>query len=135
MDEEKQPTPILVIEDDYKSLKLFKDLLESAGYRVLVAEEGHEALRILETERPDLILMDIILPDINGFDLLKLVKEKPENKNIPVVAVTCLAMYDDRMQCLEAGFMEHIAKPISTTDFLKKIEGLLKYRKQMNGEQ
>lgn len=125
---EAKKQKILVIEDDYKSLKLFKDLLELQGYQVLEAEDGKGTLSILESEKPDLILMDIILPDINGFELIKLVKAKPETKDIPVVAVTSLAMYEDRIQCLEAGFMEHISKPINTVDFIKKVEGLLEFK-------
>ncbi len=120
---------ILIVEDDYNSFVLCKDLLEKKGHSVLRAKNGKEGLSMVESEKPDLILLDILLPDMNGLAMIKLLKENPEHRNIPIVAVTCLGMPEDRVECLEAGCMEHIAKPIEAGDFVNTIERILEKTK------
>ncbi|MFH1783570.1 MAG: response regulator [bacterium] len=120
---------ILIVEDNFKNLKLFRDLLELKGFKVLGAQTGKEAINILGEQKPELILMDILLPDINGLEAVKLLKAKPDTKDIPIVALTSLAMPDDRAHCLEAGCLDHIAKPIDTKGFVEKVEGIIRRAK------
>ena len=119
---------ILIVEDDYRSCELFKDILEADGYQILSADSGQKALKILESERPDLILMDILLPDINGLEVVKLIKTQAEISKIPIIAVTALAMEKDMRKCLAAGCNDYITKPIDTIEFISKIEKCLENR-------
>ena len=87
---------IVIVEDDPKNFKLFKDLLEMKGYRIIGAHDGKQAIEVLGSTKPDLILMDLLLPDVNGLEVVTLLKAKPETRDIPVFALTSLAMEDDR---------------------------------------
>lgn len=116
---------ILVIEDNDLNLKLFKDLLESEGFKVFCTDDGFKALDIINSIIPDLILLDIQLHGISGFDLIKKIKSTHSISNIPVIAVTAFAMRDDEQKVLSSGFEAYITKPISIDSFLCNIRKYL----------
>ncbi len=112
---------VLVVEDNDLNMKLFHDLLEAHGYNILQTKDGMEALRMARDHRPDLILMDIQLPEVSGLEVTKWIKEDDELKSIPVVAVTAFAMKGDEEKIREGGCEAYIAKPISVTNFLETV--------------
>jgi two-component system cell cycle response regulator DivK len=113
---------ILVVEDNILNMKLFHDLLEMGGYNVLQAKDGMEGWRMAREQRPNLILMDIQLPDVDGLQVTKWLKADENLKSIPVIAVTAYAMSGDEEKILESGCDAYITKPISLPDFLDTIE-------------
>ncbi|WP_375596800.1 response regulator [Algihabitans albus] len=116
---------VLVVEDNDLNMKLFHDLLEAHGYNILQTKDGMEALRLARKHRPDLILMDIQLPEVSGLEVTKWIKEDDTLKSIPVVAVTAFAMKGDEEKIREGGCEAYIAKPISVTNFLQTVERFL----------
>ena len=112
---------ILVVEDNELNMKLFHDLLEAQGYNVLQSRDGMEALKVARTHKPDLILMDIQLPEVSGLEVTKWLKEDDSLKSIPVVAVTAFAMKGDEERILQGGCEGYISKPISVPHFLETI--------------
>ena len=117
---------ILVVEDNDRSRKLLKILLRSREYNVIEAATGEEAMNCLEGQKPDLILMDIQLPKVDGLALIKEIKNRAETKDIPIVAVTAYSMKGDRERILEAGCDAYVSKPINTRELPLLIEELLK---------
>ena len=113
---------VLIVEDNELNMKLLNDLLEAHGYTILQAKDGLEALRIARLHRPDLILMDIQLPEVSGLEITKRLKADEELRAIPVVAVTALAMPGDEEKIRQAGCEAYIAKPISIAGFMQAIE-------------
>jgi len=116
---------ILVVEDNDLNMKLFHDLLEAHGYQILQTKDGMEALKIARESHPDLILMDIQLPEVSGLEVTKWLKEDAELRNIPVVAVTAFAMKGDEEKIREGGCEAYIAKPISVASFLQTVQRFL----------
>ena len=116
---------ILVVEDNDLNLKLFTDLLEANDYLVLPDKTGESAIQICNEERPDLIIMDIQLPNISGLDLIERLKVDDLLKSIPIVAVTAFAMQEDRENILNSGAEEYISKPISVASFMEVINKYL----------
>jgi two-component system cell cycle response regulator DivK len=116
---------ILVVEDNQISLALLKQLLEVHGYEVLEISEGLEAIDIARNEQPDLILMDIKLPDICGLEVTRLLRKDEQTKTIPIIAVTALATPEYEKKGLESGCDAYIAKPITLGNLLRTIESLL----------
>ncbi len=116
------PKTVLVVEDNDLDMKLFRDLLELAGYNVLEAKDGMEGWRMARERRPDLILMDIRLPDASGLEVTKWLKNDETLKSIPVIAVTAFAMAGDREKILEGGCDAYISKPISISKFLQTLK-------------
>ena len=110
---------VLVVEDNELNMKLFHDLLEAHGYNILQNKDGMDALRIAREHKPDLILMDIQLPEVSGLEVTKWLKEDEDLKSIPVIAVTAFAMKGDEEKIREGGCEAYIAKPISVTNFLE----------------
>jgi two-component system cell cycle response regulator DivK len=104
---------ILVVEDNKKNLKLVRDVLEYAGYEVLIAETGELAIEVVGRTTPDLVLMDLQLPGMDGSETLRRLRELPETKDVPVVAVTAFAMQTDRDRAFATGFDGFVEKPIS----------------------
>ncbi|GBE00011.1 polar-differentiation response regulator DivK [bacterium BMS3Abin07] len=105
---------ILVAEDNEKNRKLIRDVLRYYGYDVIETENGAECVETAKEHLPDLILLDIQMPVMDGFRAIKVLKEMPETKHIKVIALTSFAMVGDREKILEAGFDDYIAKPINT---------------------
>ena len=116
---------ILVIEDNEKNRKLVRDVLNFKGYRVAEAETGEDGVRLAREQRPDLILMDIQLPGINGITALAQIREDPAIRHIPVIAVTASAMTHDRQKIMAAGFDGYQSKPINVKDFLAAVRATL----------
>jgi two-component system cell cycle response regulator DivK len=120
-----QPKTILVVEDNELNMKLFHDLLEAHGYNILQTRDGMEALKLARQHKPDLILMDIQLPEVSGLEVTKWIKEDDALKAIPIIAVTAFAMKGDEEKIREGGCEAYIAKPISVTNFLKTVQQFL----------
>lgn len=121
----KAPKRVLIVEDNELNMKLFHDLLEAHGYSTLQTRDGMEALKLARLHRPDLILMDIQLPEVSGLEVTKWIKEDEELKAIPVIAVTAFAMKGDEEKIREGGCEDYIAKPISVTKFLESVQKFL----------
>ena len=119
------PKTVLIVEDNELNMKLFHDLLDAHGYKILQTKDGMEALDIAREHRPDLILMDIQLPEISGLEVTKWLKEDDELAHIPVVAVTAFAMKGDEERIREGGCEAYISKPISVSHFLDTIRRFL----------
>ena len=113
---------VLIVEDNELNMKLFNDLLEAHGYTTLQTKDGVEALQIARLHRPDLILMDIQLPEVSGLEITKWLKADEELRGIPVVAVTAFAMQGDDAKIRQAGCDSYLTKPISIAGFMQAIE-------------
>ncbi len=122
---------VLVVEDNDLNMKLFHDVLEAHGYNVLQATDGMEGWRMAREHRPDLILMDIQLPEVSGLEVTKWLKDDETLKSIPVIAITAFAMAGDKVKILEGGCNAYIVKPISITTFLQTID---RFAKPLVGE-
>ncbi|HEV2334756.1 MAG TPA: response regulator [Stellaceae bacterium] len=116
---------VLIVEDNDLNMKLFNDLLEAHGYFTLRTSDGVEALRMARLHRPDLILMDIQLPEVSGLEVTKWLKEDDQLRTIPIIAVTAFAMKGDEEKIRNGGCQAYIAKPISVTGFMRTIERFL----------
>ena len=116
---------ILIVEDNDLNLKLFKDLLDAHKYETVETSDGNEAQPMAEKEKPDLIIMDIQLPNISGIDIIRNLKADKKLKAIPIVAVTAFAMQEDDERILEAGCEAYLAKPISIDEFVDVINKFL----------
>ncbi|MDE3060921.1 MAG: response regulator [Pseudomonadota bacterium] len=116
---------ILIVEDNDLNLKLFRDLLTAHGYETIETKEGGEAVSLTKSEHPDLILMDIQLPEISGLDVMRRLKSDDDIRNIPIIAVTAFAMKDDEEKILSAGCEAYISKPISIVPFLNTVRKFL----------
>ena len=116
---------VLIVEDNELNMKLFNDLLEASGYRTLQTRNGFEAIELARKHRPDLILMDIQLPEVSGLDVTRWIKEDDELKSIPIIAVTAFAMKGDEERIRAGGCEAYISKPISVTKFLETVRHYL----------
>jgi two-component system cell cycle response regulator DivK len=116
---------ILVIEDNERNLKLVRDVLRFAGYDVLEARSGEQGVALANESAPDLVLMDLQLPSMDGTQALRLLRQNPRTREVPVVAVTAFAMKEDRDRALEAGFDGYLEKPISVRALPDQVRGFL----------
>jgi two-component system, cell cycle response regulator DivK len=112
---------ILIVEDNELNMKLFHDLLDAHGYTTLQTRNGREALELARTHRPALILMDIQLPEVSGLEVTRWLKDDPDLRDIPVVAVTAFAMKGDEERIRSGGCEAYISKPISVVGFMGTI--------------
>ena len=112
---------IMIVEDNELNMKLFNDLLEAHGYRTIKTRNGLDALGLAQEHHPDLILMDIQLPEVSGLVVTKWLKEDDDLRSIPVIAVTAFAMKGDEERILQGGCEGYISKPISVPHFLETI--------------
>lgn len=112
---------ILVVEDNDLNLKLFRDLLIAQGYSVMHTRDGVEAFRLARTHKPDLVLMDIQLPEVSGFEVTRWLKDDPGLRDIPVIAVTAFAMAGDEEKARAAGCSAYVTKPIAVKAFLETV--------------
>jgi two-component system cell cycle response regulator DivK len=119
------PKTILIVEDNELNMKLFNDLLQAHGYNTLQTHDGREVMEMTRQQRPDLILMDIQLPEISGLEIAKMLKADDDLKSIPVVAVTAFAMRGDEQKIRNGGCDGYIAKPISVASFLQTVSKFL----------
>ena len=113
---------VLVVEDNEKNMKLFRDVLEASGYRLLEATTGEQAMELAAEQQPNLVLMDIQLPDIDGVDALGRLRADARTASIPVVALTAQAMHGDRERFLDGGFDAYISKPVDIVGFVKTVK-------------
>ena len=116
---------ILVVEDNERNLKLLRDVLEYAGYDVRVARTAEDGITSAVSEPPDLVLMDLQLPGIDGMEALRRLRESPRTADIPVVAVTAQAMKQDRERALDAGFNGYVEKPFTVRSFPDQVRRFL----------
>ena len=112
---------VLIVEDNELNMKLFHDLLDAHGYNILQTKDGMEALDIAREHHPDLILMDIQLPQVSGLEVTRWIKDDPELRAIPVVAVTAFAMKGDEERIREGGCEAYLSKPISVGKFIETV--------------
>jgi two-component system cell cycle response regulator DivK len=112
---------ILIVEDNELNMKLFHDLLEAHGYKTLQTRNGIDAIALARKHRPDLIVMDLQLPEVSGLDVTKWLKEDDSLRHIPIVAVTAFAMKGDEERIREGGCEAYVSKPISVSRFLETI--------------
>lgn len=116
---------ILIVEDNDLNMKLFHDLLEVHGYDIVQTKDGREVLQLAKQHRPDLILMDIQLPEVSGLEVTRWIKDDEELRDISIIAVTAFAMKGDEEKIRSGGCEAYIAKPISIASFLQTIEKFL----------
>jgi two-component system, cell cycle response regulator DivK len=121
---------ILVVEDNERNLKLVRDVLQYAGYDVIAASSGEQGVALAKERVPDLVLMDLQLPAMGGAEALRILRDDPLTRGIPVVAVTAFAMKDDRERALDAGFDSYIEKPISVRALADQVRGFLDRKEQ-----
>jgi two-component system, cell cycle response regulator DivK len=117
--------PILVVEDNPANRRLLHDVLEYYGYDVIEAENGKDGIKLAAERLPDLILMDIQMPVMNGFTAISLLKKDSRTKNIKVIAVTSFAMAGDRDRVMQSGADEYISKPINTRELPEIVKRLI----------
>lgn len=122
---EKRQKKVLVVEDNELNQRLFHDLLEISGAAVIQTHDGREVLELARKERPDLILMDIQLPQVSGLEITAQIKSDPDLASIPVIAVTAFAMKGDEDKIRQGGCEDYISKPISVPLFLELIKKYL----------
>ena len=113
---------ILIVEDNELNMKLLRDVLDAHGYATMTTGEGAVALALAREKRPDLILLDLQLPDISGFEAVRRLKNHEETRTIPVVAVTAFAMVGDERKALTSGCDAYLSKPILLRDFLALVD-------------
>jgi two-component system cell cycle response regulator DivK len=116
---------ILVVEDNPKNMKLVRDVLEFSGYEVIEATSGEDGVRLAQTEHPNLILMDLQLPGIDGAEALRRIRGGQEGQDVPVVAVTAFAMDEDRRRAFASGFDGYLEKPINVSRFPHQVRDFL----------
>ncbi|NCO02626.1 MAG: response regulator [Alphaproteobacteria bacterium] len=116
---------VLIVEDNALNMKLFHDLLEAQGIDTIETRDGLKVLEIARENKPDLILMDIQLPEISGLDVTKKLKEQDDLRHIPVIAITAFAMKGDEEKIREGGCEDYISKPISVVSFLETVNKYL----------
>jgi len=119
------PEKILVVEDNEQNLILMRQILTHQGYDVLEATDGLTGLVMARTHMPALVLLDIQMPVMNGFAVIREIRNNPETRNIKAIAVTSFAMKGDRESALQAGFDEYVTKPIDTRKFLALVKEIL----------
>lgn len=115
------PKTVMIVEDNDLNMKLFNDLLRANGYETLPMRNGHEALETLKETRPDLIIMDIQLPEISGLEVTRIIKQNERLRDIPVIAVTAFAMKGDEERIRQGGCEGYLSKPISVSTFVETV--------------
>jgi two-component system cell cycle response regulator DivK len=116
---------VLIVEDNDLNMKLFRDLLQAHGYRTLHSRDGREVLQMARDNRPDLIIMDIQLPEVSGLEVTKWLKSDEELKSIPVIAVTAFAMKGDEEKIRSGGCEDYMSKPIAVGPFIAMVKRFL----------
>ena len=122
------PAKILVVDDTPKNVKLLADLLTVKGYNVVTAASGREALAQLENETPDLVLLDVVMPEMSGYDVCRKIRENPNTQILPVVMVTALDPAEERIKGLDAGADDFLTKPINRAELLARVRSLLRIK-------
>jgi two-component system cell cycle response regulator DivK len=113
---------ILIVEDNEKNMKLVRDILQAKGHQTLEAVNAEDGVKLAAEKNPDLVLMDIQLPGMNGMEALKVLRADPGTAGIPVIAITASVMTQDRQNIMDAGFNAFIEKPINLREFLATVQ-------------
>ena len=116
---------VMIVEDNELNMKLFHDLLEAHGYQTLQARAGVEGVDLARKHKPDLILMDIQLPEVSGLEVTQWIKDDPDLRHIPVIAITAFAMKGDEEKIRQGGCEAYLSKPISVVKFLETVRNFL----------
>ena len=117
---------VLIVDDDIRNIFALTSVLEWHNMIILAAETGREAIRILQTEPAiDIVLMDIMMPDMDGFETMRAIRQLPDFKTLPIIAVTAKAMKGDREKCIEAGAWDYLSKPVDSEQMLAVLRGWL----------
>ena len=116
---------VLIVEDNELNMKLFSDLLDANGYQTIKSTTGKKALELVKSKLPDLVLMDIQLPDVSGLEVTRQIKDDETTKDIPVIAITAFAMKGDAERIRNGGCEDYMSKPISVPKFLKMVRSFL----------
>jgi len=124
----RTPAKILVVDDTPKNVKLLADLLTVKGYSVVTAASGREALAKVEAERPDLVLLDVVMPEMSGYEVCRKIRENPATEILPVIMVTALDPSEERVKGLEAGADDFLTKPINRAELLARVRSLLRIK-------
>jgi len=124
----RAPAKILVVDDTPKNVKLLADLLSAKGYAVATASSGAEALAKVEAEKPDLVLLDVVMPEMSGYEVCRKIRENPKAGILPVVMVTALDPSEERIKGLEAGADDFLTKPINQPELLARVKSLLRIK-------
>ncbi len=119
-------TRILLVEDNPATMEVMQQELEILGYEVAIARDGAEAVEMANSELPDLIVMDMLMPKMDGTEATKQIRQNPKTQAIPILAATAKALPEDRERCLESGCNDYIAKPFSYKELQNAIDKLLK---------
>lgn len=121
---------IIIVDDDVNILELFRDVLEGKGYQVTPFTRGWEALQAVSREKPDLIILDIMMPRVNGYEVCQILKENPKTKQIPVIFLTALSHQEALRRAAEGGADDFLVKPCPTEKLLKHVEKYLGHGKK-----
>ena len=119
------PKRVLIIEDNLSNLELTSELIQATGHQAICATSGNDALSIARAEQPDLILLDVQLPGVDGLTVARALKAEPATKEIPIVGISAHAMPEDEARALQAGCIAYLRKPLDTRHFLDLMERLL----------
>ncbi len=122
------PAKILVVDDEPKNVKLLADLLTAKGYTTITASSGQEALAKVEGEHPDLVLLDVVMPEMSGYEVCRKIRENPSTEILPVVMVTALDPAEERVKGLDSGADDFLAKPINQAELLARVRSLLRIK-------
>ena len=128
MSDTRAAAAILVVDDDQRNVRLVESILHGHGYTVLCAPDGEEALRVVESRRVDLLLLDVMMPKMSGFELCRLLRARPETQLLPIVMVTALNAIEDKVQGLELGADDFLTKPINRHELIAKVRSILRVR-------
>ncbi len=130
MNDDKKPL-ILIADDNSLNLKILENMLKRKGYQTVLAENGHQALELLQNQEPDIILLDIMMPGVNGIKVCQSLKEKESTKNIPVLFITALSDTKDKLKAFRAGGVDYITKPFIQEEVLARINVHIELKKAM----
>ena len=119
---------ILVVDDQAPNRKLLTDLLRSKGYTVETASGGQEALLKVRASKPDLVLLDVVMPDLSGYEVCKIIRSDPDTGVLPIIMVTALDPTEERVKGLEAGADDFLTKPINVAELLARVRSLLRIK-------
>ena len=119
------PKRVLIVEDNELNMKLFNDLLEQSGYQTIQTRSGVEAVELIRTRRPDLVLMDIQLPEVSGLQVIRWVKDDEALRQIPIIAITAFAMKGDEEKIRQGGSEAYLSTPVSVVKFLETVRASL----------
>ena len=119
---------VLVVDDDQRNVRLMESILRSSGYQVLKAYNGEDALQVVENDSPDLLLLDVMMPKMSGFELCQRLKGRYQTRLLPIIMVTALNALEDKVQALEYGADDFLSKPINKVELLAKVRSVLRVK-------